>query len=79
MNRQKEHFSSDKYPRFVREVHHRKLFPINVCCGIFRNSVHAPNLHGDTLNGDTFMPLILNSTVSELMYEFPLVDLPQCG
>ncbi|GBN19956.1 hypothetical protein AVEN_205413-1 [Araneus ventricosus] len=44
-------------------------------CSIFRNSLVGPILYISTLNGDRFMQLVLNSTVTGLVDELPLVDL----
>ncbi|GBM26729.1 hypothetical protein AVEN_175884-1 [Araneus ventricosus] len=42
---------------------------------IFRNSLVGPFLYISTLNGDKFMQLVLNGTVSGLMDELPLAVL----
>ncbi|GBN17166.1 hypothetical protein AVEN_242674-1 [Araneus ventricosus] len=44
-------------------------------CSIFRNSLVGQILYISTLNGDRFMQLVLNGTVTGLMDELPLAVL----
>lgn len=60
----------------MREFHHKRQSSIYMWCENSRISIFGSILYVNTLNGDRHVRLILNETVTELMDELRVADLP---